>query len=631
MNFRSLPTSWIFFITVMTVVLLWGWLSYQPEGEIPQSTEGETGIVLLDRLPILKSRDGLISCEFQRMGTLFQIKLDTTLQKAAAAIAEIDLLLKSLEKRISSWVPASEVSKINNKAGISPVKISGPVLELLKLSKTIHRETEGAFDITIGPVWDLWPFANRYDPLPTQRQIDDKLQLVNSLLLHLNKEKSSAYLSKKEMKINLGGIGKGYACKKILDLLKRKGISRAAIDAGGDLYLLGKKYLGPWIVEIEDPRNEGPFLERFLVSDLSVATSSDSKRFVVRNQKRYGHILDPRTGYPSSDLRSVTILSEDPIRADAYATAAFVMGSNQGLKWIETLPNVEGLLIDHRGEVYRSSGFSKRVQPISKQESPAPRKVSATKIHRPKTFPIPHADWKSIASSKLESSSPKLRQVSSQPGGHSSEKTWIDRTEVSNKQYRSFLLSDSARTHRFCHSSEPAEKDHTPLYWKEFRSKLFRESSSSKLAPFQENTFRHDDHPVVGVDWWDAYAYALWAGKHLPTSRQWEQAAQSTRDSHWPWGDQWDYRKANTGGEKWGEKDGFIYSAPVESFKEGQTADEVLQMAGNVAEWTLDGFVAGGSSRSNPTEVSTKSRQLRRAGYRSFEIGFRCAYTGELP
>lgn len=205
------------------------------------------------------------------------------------------------------------------------------------------------------------------------------------------------------------------------------------------------------------------------------------------------------------------------------------------------------------------------------------------------------------------------------------------------------------------HADEPAGKDHTPRYWGHYNP-LLEDPAYRKTAPFGPDTFTRKDRPVVGVDWFDAYAYAAWAGKRLPSEVEWERAARGQDGRRWPWGDAWQWRLANGGGEKKGqdiqdtgtEKDGYIYAAPVGSYPEGRSPAGCDDMAGNVAEWCADWYqgnyyasapaenpagpdrgtyrvVRGGSSRNTPSYMRCAVRDHHEPEFRNFTLGFRCA------
>ena len=232
----------------------------------------------------------------------------------------------------------------------------------------------------------------------------------------------------------------------------------------------------------------------------------------------------------------------------------------------------------------------------------------------------------------------------------------IDRHEVTNAQYRRFLdWMTHTGDHRLCHPDEPEGKDHTPRYWGDFNP-LLRDDAYRRTAPFGRDTFTADDKPVVGVDWYDAYAYAAYVGKRLPTEAEWELAASGGDGRRWPWGNQWHWGHANTGGEKKGmdidargtEKDGFIYPAPTGSYPLGRSPFGCDDMAGNVAEWCADWYqsdryqigpdtdprgpeqgqfktVRGGSSRNLPSSVRCAKRFFYEPEFKTFTLGFRCA------
>lgn len=186
----------------------------------------------------------------------------------------------------------------------------------------------------------------------------------------------------------------------------------------------------------------------------------------------------------------------------------------------------------------------------------------------------------------------------------------IDRTEVSNGDYAGFIRAQPERKR--------------PKYWDEYRPAHFLLSPAATLAPFKRDTFTKADHPVVGVSWFDARDYCRWRGRRLPTRAEWMRAAGADDGRIWPWGNDWDYQKANSGGERNGEHDGYTYAAPVTAFTAGSAPQGALNMAGNVAEWVAEQLVVGGSSNSSPSGVAIESAIEREPEYRSFDIGFRC-------
>lgn len=347
--------KWLIFIMVIGASLAYGFLVRDKAAiktvdvdkrviEKPAYSQGE------------KIESELVKREVVLMGSQFTFVVDAPKQLAVDAITQITKELIVLESKISSWKPGSDVFLLNQKAG-DYVKISQLTMDLLILSQQAFDDTEGDFDASIGAVWDLYPFRDASAAMPTDEQIKQQLQFVGTDKIQLNRAGLKAKLPA-GMKINLGGIGKGYAADLAISLMKSMGIKNAAVSAGGDVYLMGKKSTGPWNVRIENPRWQGQSIEQFSVADYSVATSGDSKRFFTRNGKRYGHIINPKNGQPAAGAQSVTIITKDATLADAYATAVFVKGAIKGLQWVNDRDDVEALIIDHNGAVSRSNGWN---------------------------------------------------------------------------------------------------------------------------------------------------------------------------------------------------------------------------------------------------------------------------------
>ncbi len=316
-----------------------------------QNTEASVDDMLIDDSSLEVKREAVL------MGSQFVFIVDAPKQQALAAIAQAAEAIKKLEANLSSWKPNSDVSRLNERAGRGSVSVADDTFELLLVAKELSEKTQGTFDVTVGAVWDIWPFRNRHLEIPSQSDIDQHLRLVDAQSIELDVENRTAYLPQKGMKVNLGAIGKGFAAGLAIKKMKSLGIERAAVSAGGDIYLLGEKNSGPWVVELEHPRWPGRFLDRFVAADIAVATSGDAKQYLEKGGKRYSHILDPRTGWPVDDCQSVTIVTQSSTQADAFATAVYVMGPVDGMHWVEQRSDLEALIVDKEGRIHRSSGW----------------------------------------------------------------------------------------------------------------------------------------------------------------------------------------------------------------------------------------------------------------------------------
>ncbi len=374
--------SWIYFFLALLVCLIYG-LLIRDKGLDTHSSGAldNTDIPFSDPLPIrdtniepsqlvfdaevavLDKRSGLQHVKVHKrevvlMGSQFVFMVEASEVQALAAISQSANAVKNLERNLSSWIPSSDISRLNERAGRGAVTVSPETFALLKIAQDISLETLGAFDVTVGAVWDIWPFRNRMAALPSQELIDEHLKLVDAKSIVFDEASLSVSLPKKGMKVNLGAVGKGYAASIAIETMKSLGIEHAAVSAGGDLYFLGTKNNTPWVVDLEHPRWPGRSLDRFSASNIAVATSGDAKQFIKHSGKRFGHIIDPRTGWPVDTCQSVTIVTSSSTKADAYATAVYVMGPKEGMNWVESQENTEVLIVDKDGRIYRSSGWA---------------------------------------------------------------------------------------------------------------------------------------------------------------------------------------------------------------------------------------------------------------------------------
>jgi thiamine biosynthesis lipoprotein len=270
------------------------------------------------------------------------------------AVAEIT----RIEKLISSWDPTSQTSAVNRNAGIKPVKVDEELYQLIERAMGLSKLTDGAFDISYASMDRIWQFDGSMTKIPSAEEIRSSVSKVGFQNILLHKGESTVFLKEKGMKIGFGAIGKGYAADKAKALLISKGVTSGIINASGDMNTWGKQANGKeWKVAITNPMNKNKVFAVLPISNAAVVTSGDYEKFVSFNGTRYSHIIDPRTGYPSSGIVSVTVFAPKAELADALATSVFVMGKDAGLDRINQLPKVECIIIDDKGNIIKSKNI----------------------------------------------------------------------------------------------------------------------------------------------------------------------------------------------------------------------------------------------------------------------------------
>jgi thiamine biosynthesis lipoprotein len=256
----------------------------------------------------------------------------------------------------------SDVCRINEEAGIRPVRVDPDTLALLTLAQKYHALSAGALDVTIGPVMDLWGFAENDPKVPSPHRIFETLPLVNNQLLQVNAQEQTVYLQKVGMKLDLGAVAKGYATEKALQVLAEYGIKKVLIDAGGNIRVLGTNPRNtPWRIGIKDPRQADAMIAVVVLEDAAAVTSGDYYRYFEVDGQRYHHILDPRSGYPAGENRSVTVISRDAGLADILSTAFFVLKGEEAVVLAEKL-GVDVFLVSAEGRIFSSPTLADRIK-----------------------------------------------------------------------------------------------------------------------------------------------------------------------------------------------------------------------------------------------------------------------------
>ncbi|MFD2605598.1 FAD:protein FMN transferase [Euzebyella marina] len=293
------------------------------------------------------------------MGSRFDITVVASSEEIGSInIDEASAEIKRIEKLISSWDVESETSLINLNAGLKPVKVSDELFSLIERSIQISELSDGAFDISYASLDNIWKFDGSIKEMPSEIEVKNSIANVGYRNIVLNEVDQTVFLSKKGMKISFGAIGKGYAADKAKELLISKQVVGGIINAAGDLTTWGTKANGQkWLVGIANPLSEERIFSWLPIVESSVATSGNYEKHFILNGIKYSHIIDPRTGYPSTGVNSVSIFAKSAETCDALATAVYLLGKDKGLDLINQLGGIEVVLIDSLNQVHKSSGI----------------------------------------------------------------------------------------------------------------------------------------------------------------------------------------------------------------------------------------------------------------------------------
>lgn len=303
-----------------------------------------------------RPQDGWFSRVEAIMGTAIQVELwcEDALLAHAAMAAVIDEMHR-IDRRMSPHKPDSELSRINRDAAAQPVRISAEMFALLERAQHFSALSGGAFDITYASAGQLYDY--RAGLSPDDASLAAARALIGWRGLLLDAATHSVRFARPGMRIDLGGFAKGHAVDCGIDILRRHGIAHGMVSAGGDSHVLGDRRGRPWTIGVRDPRRAGEVVAVLPLQDTAISTSGDYERFFERDGVRHHHLIDPATGRSARGVQSVTILADDGLTSEALSKCVFVMGPERGLRFIETQPGVDAVVVDADGVLHTSSGL----------------------------------------------------------------------------------------------------------------------------------------------------------------------------------------------------------------------------------------------------------------------------------
>lgn len=292
------------------------------------------------------------------MTTPVELEFWFTGQDAADAIAkDVLAVFHQIDRDMSRYREDSELSGLNRQAAENPVPVSSGLFQVLKKAEEVAVLSGGAFDISFGSVGYLYDYREHQQP--SEEEIQSKLGHINYQDIVLNEAKHTVFYRQKGLRVDLGGIAKGYAVDLGIERLVRAGVRHARLSAGGDLRLLGDKHGRPWLVGVRDPRAEKRNAVVLPLTNLAISTSGDYERFFINDQgERVHHILSPGTGKSVLGVQSVTIIGNEALTTDGLSTAVFVLGPEKGLEMIEKLPGIDAIIIDDQRVMHFSEGLA---------------------------------------------------------------------------------------------------------------------------------------------------------------------------------------------------------------------------------------------------------------------------------
>jgi thiamine biosynthesis lipoprotein len=312
--------------------------------------------VMLVALPAAPAHAAWVGDAMDLMGTRVSVELwaeDET--RGRELVADVMREYRRIDDAMSTYKTTSEISRVNARAAEAPMMIGDELFGLVERSLELSEASGGAFDITYDSVGYLYDFRARRRP--SDSEIAARLNAVDYRHVVLDRERRTIFFKTQGVRINLGGIGKGYVVERAAAMLRAQGVEHALLNAGGDTRVIGDRRGQPWMVGIRHPRVADEVVTRLPLVDEAISTSGDYERYFEENGRRYHHIINPATGRPTEGVLTVTVIGPDGTLTDGLDTAIFVLGVAKGLELIEAYPDYETIIVDAAGKVSYSKGL----------------------------------------------------------------------------------------------------------------------------------------------------------------------------------------------------------------------------------------------------------------------------------
>lgn len=277
-------------------------------------------------------------------------------QQAQQLLRKLVRVMQQVDETMSPYKPSSELSVINQQAYAQKIRISDELLMIINKAQQISKLSNGTFDITFASAGHLYQYREHIKPSDVELQ--QATRFIDYRDIELDEKQSTILFLKRGTKIDLGGIAKGFAVQKCLNLLKQAGVQNALVNAGGDTGLLGDKFGQNWLVAIKHPRQADKQAALLPLANEAISTSGDYERYFIEDGQRYHHILNPKTGKSATGLVSVSVIGPDAMTTDALSTTLFILGKEQGFALLKQFDGYEAIIIDEELQMYFSDGLA---------------------------------------------------------------------------------------------------------------------------------------------------------------------------------------------------------------------------------------------------------------------------------